>query len=272
MEDMNRIIGCMKKRMLFIGMLTMLVISAGGFLVSCDNGDSVDAKLEDARIALDEGNYALAKSILETLPQTEEVLEYLSNAIAGGELNIDTLNIISTMDELGDEGREGSIDIIGKLIGNDNDELSCEDIDTKLAAVNEAIGLFEQIMELKPNGINDLTEGQKLQLGLLSMTRTVLVLAKLISNKYNSLSVDCAAIVMTEEWIKANRHLFATVDPTQDDLDSIDEDLHYISVAIDAVDEDNDMLDDYTTFKNELDTDHNDHITADEINNYIATM
>ncbi len=269
---MSSIFRFLKKRMLFCATLSVLVIAAGGFLVSCDNGDSFDAKLEEARIALDHGNYAQARAILESLPQTEMVLEYLSNAIAGGELNMDTLNIIATMDELDDEGKEGSVDIIGTIIGNENDELSCEDIEAKLAAVNEAIGLFEQIMDLKPNGIADLTEGQKLQLGLLSMTRTVLVLAKLISNKYNASSEICAAIVMTEEWIKANRHLFPTVEPTQDDLDSIDEDLHYISVAIDAVDENNDMLDDYNEFKNELDSDSNDHVTADELNLYIANM
>jgi predicted nuclease with TOPRIM domain len=77
---------------------------------------------------------------------------------------------------------------------------------------------------------------------------------------------------MTEEWIKANRHLFETLEPTQADLDSIDEDLYYISVAINAMDENNDMLDDYNTFKNELDSDQNDHISADEINNYIDNM
>jgi hypothetical protein len=112
---MDRFFGCFKKRLVLFGIAAVLLISAGGFLVSCDNGDSFSARLEDARIALDEGNYDLAKSILESLPQTEAVLEYLSNAIAGGDLNIDTFNIIITMDELDDEGSQGSIDIIGKL-------------------------------------------------------------------------------------------------------------------------------------------------------------
>jgi hypothetical protein len=236
-------------------------------LTGCDNGGSYEAKLEDARIAIDDGNYAQAKSILQTLPRTPEVLQYLSNAIAGEDLNLDTFNIITTLSELDDSGNTGSIDMIGKIIGDDNDQLTPEEIAAKLASATEAIDLFKEIAMDEGTGMDGLSDDQKIQVGLLAIARTVLTLADMISREMSDQTV-----VMTEEWIRDNRDSFATVHPTDDELASISEDLTYTEYAIGALSSSNDLSDDFTEFRDELDANQDGLITADELNAYIDGM
>ncbi|MFA6009551.1 MAG: hypothetical protein WC799_06185 [Desulfobacteraceae bacterium] len=257
---------------LIIGLFMFL---AAVSMTGCDNGDSYEAKLEDARIALDDGNYALAESILATLPQTAMVLEYMSNAIAGGDLNLDTLNIISTLEDLDDEGNVGSIDMIGRIIGDENNQLTCEQITDKIQSATEAIELFKAIADLNGGGVQDLSDNQKTQLGLLSITRVVLTLAHRICIKTGG------PVTMTEAWIQANRDanfspLITAEESTSEevtaDLARINEDLVFIGYTIDVFADSNDMKDDFLEFKNEIDADLNGNVTYVELNAYIAQL
>lgn len=264
----------LKNNALIFGiMVSLFLCFAGVTLTGCDNGDSYEAQLEDARIALDEGDYALAKSILASLPQTEEVLQYRSNAIAGGDLNLDTLNIISTLEDLDNSDDQGSIDMVGLIIGGGDDQLTADEISEKLASASEAIELFKTIGEMKSGSsksIEDmawLSDDQKMQVGLLGITRTVLTLADQISR---ALGGD--PVTMTETWIQANRNSFLPVSPTQAEIDRIEEDILLVGYAIDVFSDTNDMKDDYLSFKSELDANDDGVMTADEINAYLTSM
>ncbi len=273
---MNRLIKtpARKQNQVFILMAGLFMFLAALSVTGCDNNDSYEAKLEDARIALDDGNYDRAKSILETLPQTIKVLEYMSNAIAGGALNLDTLNIISTLDELDNEGSVGSIDMIGRVIGGENNQLDCADIATKLQAATEAIEQFKLIAELTGVEMNALTDNQKTQLGLLGITRVVLTLAHRICARVDG------PVIMTEAWIRENRAGFTplvTADQegtveVNTDLAMINEDLVYIGYAIDALADSNDLKDDFQEFKAELDADQSGDVTVAELNTYISDL
>ena len=255
----------MPRGMIAALMMTLFVITAGASLTGCDNGDSYEARLEDARIALDDSDYALAKSILLELPQTPEVLEYLSNAIAGDDLNLDLLNILSTMADLEDNGNSGSIDMVGLILGDDGEPLSQSDISAKLSAANDAIELYEAIAG--DHGVESLTDNQKIQLGLLSVTRTVLTLADMLYDELGE------SVEMTEDWISSNWDPDTnSVSPDQTELDSINRDMEYIGLAVDALaDGSNDMEDDFTDFKSELTGGDND-ASAEDINNYFDAM
>lgn len=254
--------------------LGLFMFLAAVSMTGCDNGSSYEAKLEDARIALDDGNYALAKSILETLPQTAMVLEYMSNSIAGGELNLDTLNIISTLEDLDDEGNTGSIDMIGRIIGDEDNQLECEEIVSKIQSATEAIELFKSIATLTGGDVQNLSDNQKTQLGLLSVTRVVLTLAHRICIRTGG------PVIMTEAWIRENRGNFTPVITDEEasseevatDLARINEDLLYIGYTIDVFADSNDMKDDFQEFKAELDENSDGNVVVGELNAYIAGM
>jgi hypothetical protein len=267
---------------LIIGLFMFL---AAVSMTGCDNGDSYEAKLEDARIALDDGNYDRAKSILATLPETAEVMEYMSNAIAGGDLNLDTLNIISTLEDLDDQGNTGSIDMIGTIIGDDDNQLTCEEIVDKIHSATAAIELFNDIAALNGGGIQDLSDNQKTQVGLLSITRIVLILAHRICVKTGG------PVTMTEAWIQENRDAregwagftpLITDQEWNDDngedpdgvranLIMINEDIVNIGYTIDVFADSNDMKDDFEEFKNEL-ANGDDDVSYGDLNAYIAQL
>lgn len=246
-------------------MITLFVITAGASITGCDNGDSYEARLEDARIALDDSDYALAKSILLDLPQTPEVLEYLSNAIAGDDLNLDLLNILSTMADLEDRGDSGSIDMVGLILGDDGKPLSQSDIAYKLNAANEAIGLYVTIAG--DYGVESLSDNQKIQLGLLAVTRTVLTLSGMLYDELGE------SVNMTEDWISDNWNPEAnSVSPDQAELDSINQDMAYINLAVAALsDGSNDIEDDFEDFMDELTGGDND-ASAEDLNTYFDEM
>lgn len=259
--------------MLIAGLFMFL---AAVSMMGCDNNDSFEAKLEEARMALDDGNYDRAKAILETLPGTVQVLEYLSNAIAGEELNLDTLNIISTLEDLDDEGNVGSIDMIGRIIGDENNELECEEIVIKRDAATEAIQKFKDIAVLMGVTMDNLSDNQKTQLGLLSVTRVVLTLAHRICLR------TAGPVIMTEAWIQENRGDFTPLivinegeeipADVEADLALINEDMDYIENTIGVFADSNDMKDDFEEFRSEIDADDNGTVTYVELNNYIAGL
>ena len=262
-NQMSGVLGERSKILLLISLGLVIMILAG-----CDEKDSYEARFEDAKIALDDGNYAVAKAILVELPQTAEVKEALSSVIAGGDLNLNMFNIILTMDSLEEDGDTGSVDMIGLLIGGDTAYISGDAITAKLLAATEAIELYKDIAEMKGLGVDGLANEQKLQLGLLCITRTVLTIGSLISDELPA----GASITLTESWIKANRSYFPTVNPSTGDLDRIGEDLLFIGYSISSLGESNDMKDDYEGFQNELDANSDNMMTSLELNTYIDNM
>lgn len=272
----------LKNKRVAAGLVAGLLLLAGGFFITgCGDDASYESKLFDARQALDDENWAKAMAILESLPQTEQVLQYLSNSYAGM-VGLNTFDFLTTIDELDNENGDntGSIDMIGKLIGAENDVLSCEAATDKLIDITTAIDTMMMIQTLL--GV-ELDNDQKVQLGLASITRTVVIIAKLICEQTGNENVT-----MTEEWIKANRDNFLPISTDTWNSSPVDasyadmlmEDIDHVDEAIIALTEssgNNDIQDDFQEFRNEIDngqggTAGDGTITLGEMNYYLQNM
>ncbi len=252
-------------------------------MTGCDDNDSGQAKLFDAKQALDNGDWDKAIIILDSLGESEEVLQYLSNAYAG-QVGINTFELLETIDELDNENsgidKSGSIDMIGKLIGAEEDVLTCETISEKLKTISEAINKMEDIYsEL----MIDLDKDQTVQLGLASITRTVLIIAKLIC-----LESGETEIKMTEEWLTQyyeNHPEFEIKEYTWASIDDytgesyqkmLNDDINNVRKAVDEMLDNNDIKDDFNQFMTEINNgnggDNTDEITIDELNSYLSEM
>lgn len=255
---------------------TAILIILCIFLVNCGDSnifdgiadeDSKEARTEEALIAMDDGDYDTAISILSSLvdshPDDDTLIQYLSSAYAGS-AGLDTLDLIEVIDELDDAGSSGSIDMVGLVLGGDAGQLSSDEVDAKLADIEEAIAILSTI--------GTLNEDQRIQLGVLSVTHLSLTLADLIMDDRG---VD--QITLTEEGIDtlygSDSPDFSGVDAGT--LDEIDEDLDHIATAItdiqEITDTDNDLAQDFNDFLNDIDPGL-DNISIDDLENYIDNL
>ena len=164
--------------------------------------------------------------------------------------------------------------MIGRVIGDETNQLMCADIAAKLQAATEAIEQFKLIAEMKGVELDALTDNQKTQLGLLGVTRIVLTLAHRICARVEG------PVIMTEAWIQDNRAGFTPLiteaqDGTEEvtaDLAMINEDLIYVGYAIDVFAETNDIKDDFEEFKAELDGNQDGTVTVAELNSYVENL
>ncbi len=266
-----------KKSTRFIFMLFFCITLILSVMTGCDDENSSEAKLFEAKEALNDGQWEEARLILLSLNTSEEVLQYLSNTYAG-EVGINTFDLLTTIDELDSENAEsdesGSIDMIGKLIGDENNALSVEDITEKLATINSAIDNLNQISSLTGT---DLNSDQAVQLGLASMTRTVLIMAELIA-----IETGEPEVTMTEEWITdyrdTNGLVISDATWTSDTYgEMLIDDITNVGDSVSAISGENDIKDDFDEFKTEIDngiggTEDDNIISLSELNHYIDTM
>lgn len=260
----------------FFLMLFICITLIVSVMTGCDDEDSTEAKLYDAEQALDDGNWSKALSILNSMGTQEEVLQYLSNAYAG-QVGINTFDLLNTIDELDDQNDSGSIDMIGKLIGDENDVLTCSTISTKLETISNAIFNMKQITDLLAITLDD---DQNVQLGLASLTRTILIIAKLIC-----IDTDEVEVKMTEAWIKNywDTHpgfeiaaaTWTSVDANLGESyeDMLNDDITNVANAVAAMSDGNDIKEDFDQFMAEIDNGINDGIISiDELNYYLREM
>lgn len=274
----------LKNNRLAVGLIvSLLLITTGLSLTGCGDNSSYESKMFDALQALDDENWEQARAILETLPENEEVLQYLSNSYAGS-VGINTFDFLTTIDELDSENtgddQTGSIDMIGKLIGAQDDVLPCDLATEKLEDITTAIETMVLIQTLTGLELND---DQKVQLGLASITRTVLIIAKLIC--YEIQPDD--SVTMTEEWLDLHHDDFYPVSQGAWDsspvatsyADMLMEDISNVAEAITALSDSNDIQDDFNQFRSDLDNGQGISSTAldgvislDEMNYYLDNM
>lgn len=266
-----------KKSTQFMFMLFFCITLILSVMTGCDDKNSSEAKLFEAKEALNDGQWVEARLILLSLNESEEVLQYLSNTYAG-EVGINTFDLLTTIDELDGENdgsdNSGSIDMIGTLIGDENNALSVEDITEKLATINNAIDNLNLISSLTGTSLNN---DQAVQLGLASMTRTVLIMAELIA-----IETGEPEVTMTEEWITNYRDSNGLVisDATWES-DSYDEmlvdDITNVGNSVLAISGENDLKEDFDEFKAEIDNGNgevadNGSISLSELNFYLDDM
>lgn len=261
------------------------VLGVCGFLLLCfailsipgclEDDSSYEARIEEARIALDNRDYARARSILLELRaeygNDPLVLQYLSNACAGL-VGIDTFRLLEVIDDLIDMEQEGRIDMVGLVLGGTGGVLESDEID-------EMIELLEDCTIAELLNIAELTDDQIVQLGLASLFKAALIIADIVID-----DLGIVDITLTEEGLNT---LYGPQSPPDFDdidiagrLDSLSEDIVRIDNSIDAIlvmanlttAEQNDLAEGFEEFMNDIDPDINGVVTQQELENYLINL
>jgi hypothetical protein len=257
---------------LFVLCLIVRVISGcdGNVMKDIADDDSYDARIEAARMALDDGNYTQARSMLlilkDDFPDDPTVLQYLSSSYAGL-AGLDTFDLLETIDRLSDMGQEheGDIDMIGLVLGDEDGVISRTTIADDINNLNSAIESLE--------AISNPTDDHIVQLGLLSLARAALTIADVIAEDTGN-----SEVTLTEDGIAG---LYETNTPdlteeaTIERLENIGDDIARVGAAVVALDSittagsENDLSENFNGFQQDIDPDDNDDITQQELEDYI---
>ncbi|MGD9215709.1 MAG: hypothetical protein PVJ84_12895 [Desulfobacteraceae bacterium] len=265
----------MIKLLKFLCVVWICVLSAtlfgcgGNSFEGISDDDSFEASLETARMNIDDEQYQSAIDILNDLraeqPDNQEVTGYLSNAYAGL-AGLNTFDLFEVIDDLDEAGNSGSIDMVGLVLGDSDGLLMAEEVPDKLDNLTEAI---DQL-----NTIADLADDQIVQMGLLSVCRIGMTLAKIICSDTGD-----ASLTLTEEGIQSKydtRPEFEDGDVSDEDLENLTNDIRNVGEAVDAMTEnysnDNDLNEDFQEFKNDFDQNADDAIDIQELENYIENL
>lgn len=233
----NTSAGLLRTAMVLICVLCLTVLTVG-----CDDEGSSASKLEEAKIAIDDGNYSKAITILDGMTG-QEVLEVLASAHAGLS-GIDTFEILSEVDDGG--SNDGSIDLIGKMLGTgDSDTLFAADITIKLGQIDLA---KTTLMDSVGGNIATLDDDGKAKLAIYALTDVVLNLGQVISTQNGG-----SDVVLTEDAINALAVTFDPADFSASLVTNLEDDLDYIALGITALGgQTNDLSEEFTAFRDEV--------------------
>jgi hypothetical protein len=263
--------------LLFFAFIAFALTSCEGNsfeFIADDN--SKEARIEEALIALDDGEYARARAILLALqadfPNDGAIAGYLSNALAGL-AGLDTLNLLETIDQLNTSGDTGDIDMVGLVLGDANGVLTTTEITNKLSDLDDAIDALTDL------GAGNLTDDQKVQLGLLSLNHAALTIADILADETGSTEVT-----LTEDGIKDlfdnnTAELSDLSDATDitNKLSGLSDDINNITGSVDAIativggGSGNDLSDSFDQFHDDV-AGNDDVVTESELENFIQTI
>jgi hypothetical protein len=244
-------------------------------IASCADDSSYEARIEEARMAIDDREYARARDLLLQLkaeyPGDPMILQYLSNAYAGL-TGLDTFNLLTVIDQLNEAGGTGSIDMVGTVLGTAGGEIPVADIPGKLANLDEAIDNLKAI--LNP------TEDQKVQLGLLSLNRAALTIAAIVADEQNLGPNDTVPLTEAGLGVLYGAAVpgFLTGYVTVDQTNSLLDDINNIGDAVDSIDamtgtgEENDLGESFNKFQSDLDTDGVAGISQKDLEDYLMNL
>ena len=232
----------------------------------CDDTSSDAAKLEDARIAIDNGQYDRALDILSAMGG-KEVLEVRASANAG-KAGINTFDILGELDDASDTN---GFDIVGKMLGTgETNTLTLAQIKAKSGSMDLA---KQNLLDSVGGHAERLDDDGKTQLAIFALTDTVLIVGDILfkTPDYN-LQGEGAKITLTKEWLDANvkaiDSTYSHINPTPY-LPQLDKNIKHIGDAIPVLKGDNDLAEEFTEFQNEIGGQDN-AITAGELKTYLA--
>lgn len=250
-------------------MMTLVGCADSNIFEGLGDKNSKDAQTEAALMAMDDGDFQTAITILLSLAQNNpgdaHLRQYLSSAYAGA-AGLDTLNLLEVIDLLDGTGRSGSVDMIGLVLGDADGQLTAAELAAKLENINSAIETLNLIQT--PN------DDQIILLGVLSITHFSLALADLILT-----DLGREDITLTEEGIQGhyggNPADFSS--SSTQTLAAIAQDLANVSAASTALDaisnENNDLAQGMADFQNDINRDQTPGepitVTADELEAYV---
>jgi tetratricopeptide (TPR) repeat protein len=295
----SNIISCKQARLLAALCCCLLVLSGCNLYESGENKNSRKAKMEEAAICIDKGEYEKAESILNKIynknPETTNgrLLQLLSNSISG-QIGIDSFRLLEIIDDLPDGNSSRGIDMTGLVLGDEAGRISRAGLAYKIDRLylryhnsegnifyaDGAIAFLEQISEKTPD--------HHAQLGLLSLVDSVLLLGEIIAY---DLGVD--TITLTKQGIKnayiSKNALFPYNAYTQDfvenepahytRIDRLNSNIQRIETSIEAIlelsgaknAEENDLADIFNDFLDEI-TNYQRKITFNQIVIYITNL
>jgi len=237
--------------------------------VGCDDDDSFESQLEEAKIAVDDGNYDRAISLLTGLEQTGEVLDNLSTAYAG-KAGVDSFQILSGVDDGNSDGNDGSIDLFGRMLGSGEQGLmACSEISAKLSLMDQAITAL-----IRSGGsAAALSDDGKVKLGIYGLTDTVLLIGQILCRNYGDRFTPPGFVGLTEAWVKELRELisgdFATIDITAEERAQINRDIGYVRQAIPALGDGNALAEEFDEFLREIDLNGDGSLSLVELVSYL---
>lgn len=257
---------------LFVLLIGLIALAGCGsnVLEGIADDDSFEARLDDARTALDDEDYVDALDRLLDLqsdyPNNAEVKAYLSNAYAGL-AGLDTFHLLEVLSDLDDLDNSGSIDMVGLTLGDAEGTLTAAMIEEKLSYFNSAVAALDDIAQ--PN------DDQLVQRGLLGVFRVGLVLGQTIANDTGQ-----DTVTLTEAGVKAayagQEAPAFDGDITDDELALISDDIAAVGDAVDALvdvgGEENDISEDFTEFKDDMDPNDDDWVSVEELENYVGDI
>ena len=238
--------------------------------------NSKEARIEEALIALDDGEYARARAILLALkaeyPNDGTIAQYLSNALAGL-AGIDTFNLLETIDRLDDEGNIGGIDMVGLVLGDADGVLTTTEITDKLSDLGDAI---EALTDL---GAGNLTDDQKVQLGLLSLNHAALTIADILADETGSTEITLTEDGITDLFDTFTTELSDLSDATDitNKLSGLSDDINNITGSIDAIativggGSGNDLSDSFDEFHDDI-AGNDDVVTEAELEDFLQNL
>jgi len=234
---------------------------------------SYEARIEEARIAIDDREYARARDLLLQLkaeyPGDPLILQYLSNAYAGL-IGLDTFNLLTTIDQLIEAGNTGNIDMVGTVLGDVSGIILADGIDSTLANLESAINALEEI--------SNPTDDQTVQLGLLSLNHAAMTIADIVAENTNATEVT-----LTEDGLSATYGGTApdlSNEATTERLDTLSNDMDNIGNAVDSIanitgigaGQENDLSESFDEFTQDVDPDGDESITQSELQDYLGSL
>jgi hypothetical protein len=231
-----------------IGLACLLIGCDGNLLEGISDDNSYEAKLEEGLMALDDEDYNKAVELFTDLrsdyPSKQEVCVYLSNAYAGL-TGIDTFSLLETIDDLQQTDDEGSIDMIGLLLGDAEGVINQLSVDSKM-------GLLALAQDAIATCIDNPDVDERVQTGLLGLGDAALIIANLVLA-----DLDLTSVELTEEGLNElydSLPVIDTTDISDENLDRLNNNLDDIMDAVVALeemlgaDEENDLSESFYEF------------------------
>jgi hypothetical protein len=261
------------RKIIFILSIMLLIAS---FTAGCDDSilegladdDSFEAKLEEARIALDKGEYSKAVALLEALeaanPGNALIMQYLSNAYSGL-AGLDTFNLLTTIEDLDSSNNSGSIDMMGLVFGDSNGALTADQLQEKLENLENAMNALE--------GISNPNNDHKVQLGILAVAHISLTLGNIVMEDQGDTTVTLTEDGLNDQYNSNQPAEFSDVSPGTLNTSGLTEDLGYVADAVTALDsisnQGNDLSQDFSEFQGDIDNNGDGNVSETDLENYI---
>ncbi|WP_300669756.1 hypothetical protein [Desulfoluna sp.] len=233
----------------FRGVLAMICcVCLVVFTMACDDDDSFDSELEEAKIAIDGNQFDKAISILTGMPQVAEVLETLGSAYVG-KAGLNTFDILSALETGGPE----TVDIIGKMLGEgEQGLLSCLEIIDRLSYMDQGKTALTQSV-----GGRALSDDGTIKLGIYGLTDFVLVLGEVLCQNYGDAVSPVRIVGLTEAWVKTLKARpgvdFSTINVTQAELDQMGQDVWYVQQSVSILGVGNDLAEEFQAIQKLID-------------------